>query len=75
MAELTGFRDKNGNSAAHHVASMDFHRTVDAFFAAGSKTWIPDFFSDTPVGLLNRQPMSSDNHERESRQSPRIGNP
>ncbi len=58
IAELTSFQ-KNGNSAAYHAASMDFHRTVDAFVAAGSKKRIPDVFSDTPASLSNGQPSLS----------------
>ncbi len=59
IAELTSFRDKNGNTAAHHAANMGLHRTADALFAAGSKKWVANVFSDTPAGLLNGLPMCS----------------
>jgi hypothetical protein len=60
IEELVSFRDKNGNGAAHHAASIGLRRTVEALFAAGAKRWIENSFMDSPSGLLDGLPMFSD---------------
>ena len=49
--DLCRFKDKNGNSAAHHAASIGLNRTAEALHKHGAPRWLPNNTSDTPAAL------------------------
>jgi len=57
IAELIKFADKNGNTAAHHAASIGLPLTVAALFKAGASRWVANKTSDTPAGILDGIPL------------------